>query len=459
MHHEGISVSGAVTTAPLCAHDLRTLKEGLEVTAAILQPLEGLTFEEIVSRAPATLSGLLSGTRLRVRWEHERPGDEKFVDGIVDHGEGIYSYEAHYVGPPELVHFSAYGFDDDPEIHLLLPLFFRRLLHILRKVGSQAELERHARRDWSTGLQSALRLQAALERLDPAGTIMALVALRAAPGIRQTAEEYEYQRELQFRSLAQALRLALHEEDQGFLIGPTTVAVLTPERERFRVESTARRLSRDLKFAHVLSSEAEARHLMDLLLSRLAGDSEAHSRHEICRSLPPVHSAKIYCGMRTLESAFKSVVGGWRFGVPVSIIVDSPPGFALQVLPTVERPVLVITDTLSPSYLNDLAELKFEGLVSGALDAKALQAKLKRMASGERVYEGPAVSRLRLFPREREVWRLIAHGLENQDIARKLGIAERTVANYFTSLKEKQRLSSRSSLALAYWGLSRPEQQ
>lgn len=51
-------------------------------------------------------------------------------------------------------------------------------------------------------------------------------------------------------------------------------------------------------------------------------------------------------------------------------------------------------------------------------------------------------------PREREVAALVARGLRNQEIARRLGVTLATVKTHVTSLLWKARLQNRTALAL-----------
>ena len=53
-----------------------------------------------------------------------------------------------------------------------------------------------------------------------------------------------------------------------------------------------------------------------------------------------------------------------------------------------------------------------------------------------------------LTPREHETLRLIARGLSNQEIAAALGVHERTVAKYVSSILEKLQLANRTQAAL-----------
>ena len=53
-----------------------------------------------------------------------------------------------------------------------------------------------------------------------------------------------------------------------------------------------------------------------------------------------------------------------------------------------------------------------------------------------------------LTPRELETLRLIANGLSNQEIAKKLFVQERTVAKYVSSILDKLHLANRTQAAL-----------
>lgn len=53
-----------------------------------------------------------------------------------------------------------------------------------------------------------------------------------------------------------------------------------------------------------------------------------------------------------------------------------------------------------------------------------------------------------LTPREHETLRLIARGLSNQEIAQSLGISERSVAKYVSSILDKLHLANRTQAAL-----------
>ena len=62
--------------------------------------------------------------------------------------------------------------------------------------------------------------------------------------------------------------------------------------------------------------------------------------------------------------------------------------------------------------------------------------------------ESPHVPTLRLTERELEVLRLVAQGLNNKDIAKRLFISENTVKNHVRNLLEKLQLHSRMEAVL-----------
>ena len=53
---------------------------------------------------------------------------------------------------------------------------------------------------------------------------------------------------------------------------------------------------------------------------------------------------------------------------------------------------------------------------------------------------------MELTPRELEVWSLVAEGLSNQEMARRLDLSTHTVRNYITKIFHKLGISSRFEL-------------
>jgi DNA-binding NarL/FixJ family response regulator len=53
-----------------------------------------------------------------------------------------------------------------------------------------------------------------------------------------------------------------------------------------------------------------------------------------------------------------------------------------------------------------------------------------------------------LSPREREILPLVAGGLDNREIGKKLYISEKTAKNYVTSIRKKLGLNNRTQIAI-----------
>lgn len=138
---------------------------------------------------------------------------------------------------------------------------------------------------------------------------------------------------------------------------------------------------------------------------------------------------------------------------PVNLVLDAPWGYALVTLRAVPRPLLVVTENPSVHYLRDVLDLKPEGLIAASVSPEEVGQALVRVAKGESLYMGPRLGEDSICPREREVLRLVALGLGNREIAKKLGVCERTVANSISSLRDKLGLKNRVEVALYYLGI------
>jgi len=104
-------------------------------------------------------------------------------------------------------------------------------------------------------------------------------------------------------------------------------------------------------------------------------------------------------------------------------------------------------------------------LVKGAEGAEIVRA-VESVASGEAVYGGPVARRITAFfagdqggppsarafpdltPREREVLELLAAGCRNHEIARRLGMSEKTVRNHVSQVLLKLQVPDRTAAAL-----------
>lgn len=72
---------------------------------------------------------------------------------------------------------------------------------------------------------------------------------------------------------------------------------------------------------------------------------------------------------------------------------------------------------------------------------------------------GPPHWHATLTPREREVAQLVASGDSNKEVARRLGLSERTVKDHLTHIFAKLDLHDRVQLALAVHGINTPATQ
>jgi DNA-binding NarL/FixJ family response regulator len=114
------------------------------------------------------------------------------------------------------------------------------------------------------------------------------------------------------------------------------------------------------------------------------------------------------------------------------------------------------------------------GYVLKGAGASELVGVIRKVAEGE-VYVAPALawgllremSRPRTSPldelttREREVLQLVAEGLSNQEVADRLGLAEKTIKHYMTNILGKLRVRSRVEAALLAYkeGLGTPTER
>ncbi len=141
---------------------------------------------------------------------------------------------------------------------------------------------------------------------------------------------------------------------------------------------------------------------------------------------------------------------------PVVALIDAPVGFALHALesgPCAGRQrVVVMTWNPCPEYWEDLWEFSPAVLVAqDLLDVRAAVALAARGGGGRFTPEQASP----LTACERRVLRLLAHGRDNQQIARALGIRHQSVRNVASAIYRKLDLSHRGDALLYYWGIWR----
>ena len=161
---------------------------------------------------------------------------------------------------------------------------------------------------------------------------------------------------------------------------------------------------------------------------------------------------RVSCGLPAAVQLWQERAQSWPFKQEVTLLFDLPHGFALEALSGEPAPVLVVTDSPSEPYLYDLLRENPQGMIVGTPSEETLRDDLERVLQGETFYRGPALEEDGLYPRERTVLRQLARGSANGQIAKDLGISEKTVANYVTSLQDKLFLKNRVELVLYYLG-------
>lgn len=403
-----------------------------------------LDFDDLRDQAPLALQRLVPGAKLTIL-DQLQAGDS-FTPGRANvPGFGPALLELH-LGPPEPLWLVAHDVPGNPRAQLLVAMFIDRLLSLMTATGYAEELGRQARRDWLTGLPRQKMLERDLRSGVQSDHLLALVTVNTAPDAGGL---------LALRSFAHVLRGMLTEDDHAYSIESQRIVLLVPAREQLRFDSFLLRSGQVLKHVWVQLNEAPGLEVLRLAEARLVtarSNRVQATAGEVVGARAPVHKLAILSGSDTAGNLARSLMQDWHFDVPLTLILDLPLGYALSVLPEVSTASLVVTGQSSIAYLLDLQDLQPDGLVVEPEGARQLRGHLERVAGGDRVYSGPILDDPGLLPREREVWRLVARGMENAQIARELGISAKTAANYVSSLVEKLQQSDRTGLLLTYWG-------
>jgi NarL family two-component system response regulator LiaR len=119
--------------------------------------------------------------------------------------------------------------------------------------------------------------------------------------------------------------------------------------------------------------------------------------------------------------------------------------------------VLLVADDVAQTQVERALEAGADGYTLKDISVQELASTLRRLAGGDTVLHPDAASSLArrfssngkgksipLTPRQREILRLIAAGLENKQIARRLGIGVHTVKTHVSRVLNKLGASSRT---------------
>ena len=461
--------------------------------------LSGLPPAEVVQRSAEGVTWVFDGGIL-----HTLEPGEVSPPPLVSRGrsriEGLGEvYLAYFAGPPEPRYLALSGIAlSDPQEFRLAALYFEHLLAALAAAGYRKELARQARTDWLTGLSNRRSLARQLARTPKEDAAVGL--LEAHPETARTQAEHDMFQ----KKLAERVRRQLPKAGCAFRIGAFRVALLLPEAAALGLEQALTReleqgLEADLpeprptahnSFEHHETQPGEAEQgeaktrqakpnfafgwayqqvVRAKRVAELFDAAEAGLEATLAArpgAAPPASSlgVRVHSGLeqvrRAVQERLRALPGTFPLDDEVELVFDTPTGFALEVLSGGLKPrrthTLVVTSSTSPPYLRDLLAEHPQGLIVGSPDDERLAAALVSLEDGP-FYDGPPLEDDDLYPREREVWRLVVRGLSNAQIAEALEIREKTVANYVTNLQDKLFLNNRVELVLYYLGkLERP---
>jgi DNA-binding NarL/FixJ family response regulator len=146
--------------------------------------------------------------------------------------------------------------------------------------------------------------------------------------------------------------------------------------------------------------------------------------------------------VRIMERPIASLGGPAGDGLQL-ILLESPLASELARVAAGPTPVIVLAEESTAGYLTQTLELG----ASAALPKNASLAGLS-LAMRRALEQRPAGAVSALTERQRQVLSLIAEGLDNSEIAERLGISRRTVRAHVSSLFERLEVSNRTQAAV-----------
>jgi two-component system response regulator DevR len=136
----------------------------------------------------------------------------------------------------------------------------------------------------------------------------------------------------------------------------------------------------------------------------------------------------------------------------------------LEKLP--ETRVLILTSVAEETMVDDAIRAGANGYLLKEVNGKALIQAIHDVAAGKSILDPAITARVlsiirstapgtrnaveSLAPQERRVLALIAEGKTNKEVAAEMGLAEKTVKNYLSTVFEKLHVSRRSQAAALY---------
>jgi two-component system response regulator DevR len=131
-----------------------------------------------------------------------------------------------------------------------------------------------------------------------------------------------------------------------------------------------------------------------------------------------------------------------------------------------ESRVLILTSVLDDTIVDEAIRAGAHGYLLKEVDGKGLINAIRDVAAGKSILDPAVTARVMqlvktggatgrdafstLSPQEKRVLALIAEGCTNKEVGVKLGLSEKTVKNYLSTVFEKLHVSRRAEAAVIY---------
>jgi two-component system response regulator DevR len=127
--------------------------------------------------------------------------------------------------------------------------------------------------------------------------------------------------------------------------------------------------------------------------------------------------------------------------------------------------VLILTSSVDDSMVDDAIRAGAHGYLLKEIDGRGLVNAIHDVAAGKSILDPAVTARVMqmvksggtgrdalasLSPQEKRVLALIAEGCTNKEVGVKLGLSEKTVKNYLSTVFEKLHVSRRAEAAVIY---------
>lgn len=127
--------------------------------------------------------------------------------------------------------------------------------------------------------------------------------------------------------------------------------------------------------------------------------------------------------------------------------------------------VLILTSVIDDTIVDDAIRAGAHGYLLKEIDGRGLVNAIRDVAAGKSILDPAVTARVMqlvksggtgrdafasLSPQEKRVLALIAEGCTNKEVGVKLGLSEKTVKNYLSTVFEKLHVSRRAEAAVIY---------